>query len=75
MCRGMMNPRELKVRHYADWIIGINDYLAAFHREKSSEKICEMEANEILLKIVRNICISQEYVQVFDCESITLKNI
>ena len=39
------------------------------------KKICEMEANEILLKIVRNICISQDYVQVLDCESITLKNI
>ena len=62
----MRNPRGLKVRRYAAFLIDLNEYLDVFPGEKSSDFFVK-DINEILLNININICIKQEYMQVFDC--------
>ena len=73
MRRKMRKPQELRVRLYNACLIDINEYLATFLGEKSSDKICEAELNEILLNSMPNGWTSQGYWQGFDCETITLK--
>ena len=68
-----MNPRELKARLYAAHIIELNEYLSIFPVEKASRKIVERELNEIILNNIPNLWSRQDYVQGFDCGSITLK--
>ena len=75
MRQGTKNPRSLKERNYADRTIDIKEYLSVFLGEKSSDKICEMQLNEILLNSVPNTWIRHSYVQWFDCETITLKEL
>ena len=70
MYRGMKKPRELKIRHYADFIIDINEFLDAFPEEKTSGKIGETELSLIILNSMPNGCSKQLYVQGFYCESI-----
>ena len=59
---GMRMPRRLKVRRYSACMIDHNGYLDTFPGAKASDKICEMELNEILLNIIPNSCSSQAYV-------------
>ena len=54
-------------------MIDINEYLDVFYGAKASNKICEMESNEILLNSMPKIWSRQTYVQGFYCESTTLK--
>ena len=58
----MRNPRGLKVRRCAAHIIDLNKYFAVFPGENSSENICDMELDEILLKSMPNRCRRQAYV-------------
>ena len=71
MRRRMSNPRVLNVRHYADILIGLNDYLAAFLGAKVIRNIGEMALNEIPLEITSNGWSKQAYVQSFYCENVT----
>ena len=70
--RGMRNPNGLKVRCFTARLIGLNEYIAAFPGENSSDKIGETDLNEILLNSISNGWINQAYVQGFGCETITL---
>ena len=58
----MRNPRGLKVRRCAAHMIDLNKYFAVFPGENSSENICDMELDEILLKSMPNRCRRQAYV-------------
>ena len=69
----MKNPCGSTVRRYSAPIIDLNKYLAVFPRAKTSDKMFETELNEILLNSVPNRWSSQAYVQRFDFESTTLK--
>ena len=73
MRRKMRKPQGLRVRLYNACLIDINEYLATFLGEKSSDKICEAELNEILLNSMPNRWSRQAPVQGFYCESINLK--
>ena len=73
MHRGMSNLRELKLRRYAAHLIGTNDYLDAFPGAKGSIKIGGTEIDEILLKIMTNVCSKQLYLQGFYCETISFQ--
>ena len=74
MRHGMSKPRGLKVRRYTARLIKPNDYLDVFPGANISDRIFLTELNEILLNGMPNSWIKQAYVQVFDCESITFKN-
>ena len=74
MKRETKNPKELKVRCYADCIIDFNDYLAALPGSKASDNIGQMDLNEILSNSMKNGWIKQAYVQIFDYEAITFNN-
>ena len=52
ICRVMRKTCILKVRRYAAYLIGLNEYLSALPREKASGKICETE----LMKCVWEAC-------------------
>ena len=71
MHRGTKNPHSLKLRRYAASTIDLNEYLDMFPEAKSGVKICETELNDFSLNSMPRICNRQEYVQEFDCESIT----
>ena len=73
MCCIMRNLRELKVRCYADCIIYLNEYLVSLPGAKVSDKIGEIEINEILLNSMTNEWIKQAYVQIFDFKTINFK--
>ena len=70
MCHGMSKQCIIKVRRYINRFIDLNEYLASFSGAKFSHKIGLTELNEILLKIMPNICSKKAYVQGFDCKSI-----
>ena len=53
----------------------MNEYLAVLSGVKASDKICEMELNEIILSSFPNGNSNQAYVQGFDCDSITRKTV
>ena len=71
MHNGMRKPHELKVGCYDSCMIDLNEYLAEFHRAKSSDKIVDTKFNEILLNSIPNAWSKQAYMKVFDCENIT----
>ena len=71
----MRNPCKLKVTRYGARMITLNAYLAVFPGAKASKKISETELNGIILNIMPNGGSKQAYVQYFDCESNTFKNI
>ena len=73
MRRVRRKPRGLNVRRQAAPMIKLTKYLAVFPGAKSSDKICEMELDYILLNSMPKIWNRQLYVQSFDCESITFK--
>ena len=54
-------------------MIGINEYVFVFPESNTNDNICETELNWILFNSIHNTWISQAYVHVFDCETITLK--
>ena len=54
MRRRTRNLRNLKTRRYADSMIELNKYLSVFPGENSSEKIGEIELNEIILNSMPN---------------------
>ena len=54
MCREMRNPRKLKMRHYSDYIIGLNEYFYSLHGEKEIDNIGDTELNEIILNSTPN---------------------
>ena len=59
----MRKPHELKVRHYADRMIDLNEYLAVFPGAKASKKIGETELDKIILNSMPNGCIKKAYMQ------------
>ena len=63
--------RKLKLRRYTSFFIDINDYLSDFPGEKSSDKIVNMELNEIFLNVMPNGWSKQAYAPDFDFEGIT----
>ena len=73
MHRVMRNLHGLKLRRYVVLIININEYLDVLPGAKASDKICEMEVNEVLFNSMVNFWISQACVQGFDCEYIGFK--
>ena len=52
-------------------MIDLNEYLSVSPGANTGEKICETVLKESLLNSMPNSCSSQEYVQGFECESIT----
>ena len=66
----MRNPRELKLRLYADYIIDLNEYLTAFTGAKASDEIGETKLNTILLNSMPNGQSQHGYTQGFDFKSI-----
>ena len=70
----MSNPRELKLRWCADYLVGINGYLSAFPGEKESYDIGDNKLRKILLNSTSNGWSNQAYVQGFGCEYITFEN-
>ena len=69
ICLGTRNLHELKVRRYTAYMIDIIAYLDALQGEKASDKIGEMELNEIILKSIPNGWSKQAYVQGIDCKT------
>ena len=65
MRHGKRKPLKLNVRRSADCLIDLNEYLDAFLRAQTSDRIGEAELNEILLTIMSNGQSIQVYVQVF----------
>ena len=61
----MRKPRELKVRHYVDSLIGLNKYLSLFPGVNMADKIGVTDIKEIFFNIIPNSWIEKEYVQVF----------
>ena len=54
-------------------MIASNEYLAVLPGAKSSDNIIDMELNKMCFNSMPNSYSRQAYVQVFDCEYITLK--
>ena len=71
MRRRMRKLRRLKVIHYTDRFIDLNNYLALFPGAKLTEQIVMTELNEILLNSMTNSWSKKAYVQRFDCEYMT----
>ena len=71
----MRNPHELKVRRYADLRIKINAYLNFFTVGKVGALFCETELDVIILNFLPNGRSDQAYMQYFDSEDITFKNL
>ena len=73
MCLGTRKPCGLKLIRYTAHITELNKYFSVFLGVKPSDKICDMDLNEIFLKSMPNIWSRQACVQRFYCESITFK--
>ena len=54
MHRVMRNLHGLKLRRYVVLIINISEYLDVLPGAKASDKICEMEVNEVLFNSMVN---------------------
>ena len=65
----------MKVRRYAERLIDLNEHLASSLGGTMAYKMGVTELNEILLNSMPNSWSKQAYVQGFDCETISLKNI
>ena len=63
-------PHSLKVKHYTALLIDLNDYLDSCTEATMSDKIGVTELNKMLFNSMPNSSSNQDYVQVFDCESI-----
>ena len=61
--------------HILTHLIDINEYVALFPGEQPTENFGMAELNEILLNSTPNSWSKHSYVQVFYCESITLKKL
>ena len=72
--RYMKKPHSLKVRSYATLLIYLNEYLASFPGATMADNMGVTELNEILLNSMPNRWSKQAYVQIFDCDTISLKN-
>ena len=70
----MKNPHISKVRRYAARLIDLNEYLSSFQGETMADKMYVTELGKILLNSMSNSCSKQAYVQGFDCETISFKN-
>ena len=66
---------SLTVRRYGARLIDLNEYLASFPGETLTDKIGVTELNKILLNSMPNILSKHAYVQYFNCEYITFKNV
>ena len=70
------SPCNLKVRHYSDRkidpTIDLNEYLSVLPRENASDIISVMEFKKLNSR--PNSWSKHAYVQGFDCENITFKN-
>ena len=75
MHHGMEKLHSLTARRYAEHLIYINAYLASFPGETLTDKIGVTDLNEIILNNMTNIWSKQAYLQGFDCEYITFKNL
>ena len=73
MRHGVGKPRGLKLSCYTARLIDHNKYLALFPGTNLTDKIGVTELDEILLNSMPNSWLNQVYVQVFDCEYITIK--
>ena len=68
MRRGMRKLRGLKVRHYADFLIDLNEYLTSLPGDTLSGKIEVTELSKMLSDNMPNSWSKQVYVNGFDCE-------
>ena len=73
--RNEKKARVITVRCYAARLIDLNEYLTSFMGENFNGNIGVTELREILPNSMPNSWYIQAYVQGFDCESITLKNV
>ena len=62
------------MRRYEARLIDLNGYLASFPGATMADKICVTELNEIILNSMPNSWTDRAYVQGFDCELISFKN-
>ena len=74
MRRGIRNPCGLKLRRYNVCMIVLNTHLSFLPEAKASAIFLKTELNKILLNCMLNRWSSQAYLQGFDCETITFKN-
>ena len=74
MRRGTRKPHGLKVRHYTDNLIDLNEYLDLLTGANITDKMVMTEFNEMFWNSMPNIRSKQAYVQGFDCKYITFKN-
>ena len=63
----------LKVMHYVERLIDMNNYFDSFPGATMADKIGITERKLILLNSMPNSWNKQSYVQGFDCESILFK--
>ena len=75
MRRCMKNPRIVKVRRYAARLIDLNEYLSSFPGATMADKMGVSELNKKLSNSMPNSWSKQAYVQGFDCETISFKNL
>ena len=73
MRSGTRKPCGLKAIRYANCMIDIKEYLAVLPGKRSSDKICEMKLNGVLLNSMLNSGTRQAYEQGFGCEYVTSK--
>ena len=71
----MKKLHRLKVRRYAERLIGLNKNLASFLGFTIADKIGISELNEIILNSMPNRWSNKVYVQVCYCKSISFKNL
>ena len=71
MHRGIREPCQLKAIRCATFMVGLNEYLAAFPVAKAIDKIVDTELNENILNSMPNGLSNQLYVQGFDRETVT----
>ena len=72
---GMNKPRSIKVRLYVALLIYLNEYLIFSPGTNLSDKIGKTKLNKLLLNSMPNRWYKKAYVQGFDCEYISLKNL
>ena len=73
MGRCLKNTRSLKVRRYAAPLIDLNEHLSSFPGATMAEKMGVTDLNKILLNSIPNSWSKQDYIQGFDCDTISFK--
>ena len=71
MHRGTRKPCELGVSRYPAHLIDLNEYSVTLPGTNKSNKISEMDLNQILLNSMKNGWGKQAYMKGFDFETIT----